>query len=149
MTLGLIELNSDNLKQEVRSTRAQHIAHIRPHVLKFDSPSGSIAMQIQDVNGKIIATSNFLTGAQISSATYFHGYIRFDINASLSSDTVYNISMRSTGGYSFAEANYFGWILEHNDFRKYQPKTGIDIDGMSSALDFEVWERKLVTKGQS
>lgn len=147
MKLLLDELNSDNLTQLVQTpSRVVHVKHIRPHLYKHAAPTGSFFIQIQDANGKKIANSNSLSAADISASTYFHGYVRFDIVASLTPDTNYYIALRSTG-YTFGELAYIGWCrdYEHRKYAaSYTPNTGV-----SSALDFEIWERKLVTKGQA
>ena len=90
------------------------VVHVRPRIIKWASPAGSIVMKIQDTSGKTIATSNSVTITSISAGTYFHGYVRFDITAHLKAETSYLVTMETTG-YTFAEANHLGWIRDHED----------------------------------
>jgi len=147
LKLLIVELQDDDLKQQLRTPdRTVHIDTIRPHIYKHRNPAGDFFIQIQDVNEKIIKNSNTLTEAQINSADFFHGYVSFELNASLTANTLYNISLRSTG-YTFAESDYIGWCKDY-ELKKYD-RTYPNNEGLSSALDMEVWELKNTEKGQS
>jgi hypothetical protein len=121
------------------------VSAVRPHLYKHQNPSGSLTLQILDTNKKIVASSNTIALSSIGSTTYFHGYIRFDINASLKAATSYYFRLIASGGYTFSESNYVGWANDF-DLRKYScnytPSTGL-----SASLDMEIWARRKLTKG--
>lgn len=133
------------LDQKITTTRVCHLAHIRPHIYKHNSASGSLKVQVLDTNKKLIAESNAVAVSSVSAVAYFHGYIRFDINVSLAANTSYYIRLASTGGYSFSESNYIGWVSGH-DLGKYSA-TYSPSSGPSAALDIEFWERRKPSKG--
>lgn len=119
------ELNETNTTQNSQgfkntSGRVIHLVHIRPHIFKHLAPAGSFYLQLQNFIGSKIADSNSLTAAEISSANYFHGYIRFDINASLQPSnssplTWYRLQLKSTG-YTYDANAFIGWCINYEDF---------------------------------
>lgn len=117
------------------------VTAIRPYLYFHNQASGSIALEIEDANGKKIATSESLSiatiKAGISSLGFDHGLLRFYVNASLRKNTTYGIRLVSSGGYSFADAAYVGWCRDY-DLRivgaAWSPSTGAN-----SALLMELW----------
>ena len=137
MHLIVHELNSYPLKQKVVAPdRNVDIVHVRPHLYKHGSPSGTFAVQIQNSSGRVIATSNYLSYSDISSATYFHGYIRFDLDAHIRPLSTIYIALVSDS-YTFSESNYIGWCNAY-EFNRYSSNTR---DSEFAELDFEIWEK--------
>jgi len=146
VTLILNELIDDDLKQEIKvKDQNVDVIAIRPHIYRHNFATGSLAIQVQDTIGDIIATSNTIAISSIATLDFFHGYIRFDIEASLKADTIYNISLRSSGGYTFAESAYIGWCNDF-DLEKYD-KNYIPLNEFAAALDMEIWERTVIQRG--
>ena len=143
MKLILIELDSDNLYQEISPTENQNLYAVRPHIYKHLAPAGSLFMQIQDSLGSVIANSETIAISTISSANYFHGYVRFLFNVSLKADTIYRLSMRSVG-YNYSSSAYIGWVKDW-DLKKYNDSYSALTT--SSALDFEAWNSKEILRG--
>lgn len=150
MKLIVFELQDDNIKQQIKVNENDlQVGAIRPHIYRHRAPAGTISMQVQDVNGGIIATSNALTISTLGTLDFFHGQIRFDIEASLNANTVYNIAMRSSG-YSFAEAAYVGWCNDY-DLQKNERNFELDFSNggdFDAALLMEVWERVVLPKNE-
>jgi hypothetical protein len=113
---------------------------IRPHLLRWLHPTGSLAVQIQDASGQVIATSPAVAISAIGSDNYWHGYQRFDLSTHLKALATYRIALIPSGGYSFSESAYIGWCNDF-DLRKvaatYSPNVGIN-----GALDMEIWESR-------
>jgi hypothetical protein len=112
------------------------IRHVRPHIYKHAAPAGEFAIQIQTEDGNPMATSNYLDAADISASTYFHGYIRFDLNVHLRPNTDFYVALISTG-YTFSESAYIGWCNGF-DLGRYT-NLGSSSDAFAE-LDFELWE---------
>ena len=126
--------------QTFTPTKDMNLVAVRPHIYKHLSPTGTLKVQILDENGYLIDESESITISTISSANYFHGYVRFYIDTSLQSGRTYQMRLKADGGYTFSESAYVG-ICNDFDLRKvtagYSPS-----DGYRAALDFELWERK-------
>lgn len=142
MNLLVCELNGACFQPVTTGSSVIHVTAIRPHIYKHLAPAGSFYIQIQDANGKKIANSNSLTAANISASNYFHGYVRFDVSASLFPETQYRIALKSSG-YSYSDSAYIGWCTDF-DLRKYT-LTGFQT-GEGWALDMEIWQLKTIGK---
>jgi len=146
VTLVVFELQSDDLKQEIKvKDQNVQVAAIRPHIYRHRFATGSLFVEVQDVNDKIIITSNTIAISAIGTLDFFHGYVRFDIEASLQAEAVYRISLRSTGGYVFAESAYIGWVNDY-DLQKYD-RNFTPTNDIAAPLDMEIWERKTIPEG--
>lgn len=144
--LGAYGLATLTQRLTTPADRDVRVGALRPHLLKFLAPAGSLYMEIRKTDTTLISTSSVVTIAAITADTgnYFHGYVAFPIYCTLARDTSYDFILASTG-YTFAEAAWIGWC---NDFdlqkydRDYTPANFEDCP-----LDIEVWEHKLITKG--
>jgi hypothetical protein len=141
------------LVEELKTTLSQSLTvgdnnvfavAVRPHLYKHGSPTGSVRMQIQDENGKLIAQSAAVAISAISSENYFHGYVRFDFTEPLKSGSTYQFVLSSTG-YTYSSSAFVGWCKDF-DLRKY-PSDYSPSDGMRSSFDLEIWELRTVSKG--
>lgn len=128
-----------------KNGRPVHVKHLRPHIYKHLAPSGSFYMAITDVFQNVIAASNSLTATQINSANYFHGYVRFDIDAYLPKTvegnfyTYYYLSLRSTG-YTYSDSAFIGWCYDYDRAQfdlEYTPVGDLDMP-----FGCEIWESK-------
>lgn len=147
MKLIVQELHTER-HQDIRIGRNSiRLKAMRPHIYKAGFPAGSLKMQIQDLDGRVIGESETIAISAITAATYSHGYLRFYIDAHLKADTVYRIALIAAGGYSFAEAAWVGWC---NDFdlqkvpREWTPNMGVH-----AALDLELWDEAEFLRGAS
>jgi hypothetical protein len=118
--------------------REVEVEYIRPHLAKYGNPAGSLQLKICGADGAIIAESALVSIASITSAsgTHFHGYVRFAIKAALRRATSYRLYLVGSG-YTFSEASYIGWCLDHG-LRKYEA-TYTNNTGVKSPMLFEVW----------
>lgn len=143
MTIVVHELSTELFQTMTTGPQHEVIRAIRPHLLKFLNPAGSLYMEIEDTDSNVVATSEEIDIVDISVADYFHGYIRFFIDAVLAPDTDYNFYLRHTG-YTFDEAAYIGWCNDY-DLRKYE--LGYEADDLTAPLDQEIWGQNLVSGG--
>jgi len=126
------------LRQKITPTRNLSIEHIRLDLLKHNTVTGSLLVNVRDASGYLIKSSSSITIASIDAAAYFHGMIRFDINVSLKSGTTYIIELASTG-YTYSTSTFVGW---NNDFDLRNNDVSYSSSfGISAALRMELWER--------
>lgn len=137
------------LVHELKTTLTQRITigkdnidlyAIRPYLLFYAAPAGSLKLQVRDLAGNLVAESETLSVAAIKAAIpslgHDHGFVRFLITVMLRKNTQYDIVLVPTG-YSFNESAYVGWC---NGFDL--AKVGTDYTpsaGWSSALNMEFW----------
>lgn len=146
MLLWVHELDTAGLTQEITATDNCILGSIRPHIYKHGAPGGSLKLELRDTNNKLIASSPLVTIASISSAAYFHGYIKFDLYAPLTAGKNYNIKLVGSG-YTYAPGAYIGWCNDY-DLRKYDAAYSPS-DAQYGALDMEVWKYKKILKGEA
>lgn len=120
---------------------------VRPHLYKHNNPAGSLKVQIYDDSLVLVAESSLVTVQSITDATdaFFHGYVRFYVDAALKKNNDYYIRLVSSG-YTFSEASYIG-LCKDFDLRKYEADYSPNA-GLNSAFDLEIWELKNVKKGE-
>lgn len=139
MKLLVFEIQEAGVYQTVKPTRNVNIEAIRPHLYVHANPAGTVKVQVQDSSGGLIAESTALTIADISAATYFHGKVRFYINASLRKGETYRIAVVGAGGYSFSESAYIG-VCNSFDLSTYDASYSPNV-GFNAPLALEIWER--------
>ena len=139
MTSLAVEELKTTLNQEILvGDNNLNVEAVRPRIYKHNAPAGSLQVQIRDTNDKIIASSNSVTISSVSASAFFHGFIRFDINAGLKAGTTYRLFLVPSG-YTFAESDYIGWVKDHEDRQvgiEYTPNAGFQ-----SPLGTQVWTR--------
>ena len=114
---------------------------LRPHLVRYGSPAGTLQMLVLDSTNTQIAASNVLTISSLAPTFgYAHGYWEFDVNAGLKANQSYTFKLVSGGGYSFSESAYVGWV-NGCDLGKYSPTTAPP-NLLQWPLDIEVWHRK-------
>lgn len=118
---------------------------IRPHLLKFGNPTGTLTLQLQDAFGKKIQDFETLNISSIPAGNYYHGYIRFQNNVPLKADETYTIALIPGGGYSFSESAYIGWCKDY-DLRK-APTAWTPSVGCNAGLDLELWATLMHKRG--
>lgn len=132
------------LRQTIVPTRNISVEAIRPHLLKYSTPAGSVKINVRDSGGYLIATSNTIAISALDAATYFHGVVQFDIDVSLKSGVTYIVELASTG-YTYGTSSFIGWC---NDFDLRCNDIGYSASGsINAALRMELWERKQVVRG--
>jgi hypothetical protein len=141
------ELKS-SLYQELATDHHVHSVYaIRPHLLRFGSPAGTLTMEIRDSSGQVMFTSETIAISSIGSGSYWHGYVRFLLSGHLSKFTNYRIGLVAGGGYSFSESGYIAWCNGF-DLGKYAGSYANAV-GWSAPLDLEIWEYDYMKKGVS
>lgn len=142
MLLVAHELYASGLKQKINVLENTNCISVRPHLYKHLSSVGSLKLQLLDVDQKIIDESSSLVISTISSANYFHGYVRFDCNFRLKANQTYWIKLLGIG-YTFSESAYIGWCNDY-DLRKVDANYSRN-QGYFAALDMEIWENRQVS----
>jgi hypothetical protein len=133
------ELMSSAIEQDFTPSNNTIVEAIRPHIYRHNMPSGSLQLAIYDSSNTLIATSDTVSISAIGILAFYHGYIRFDINAYLQEGQLYKMKLSSSGGYSFSESAYCGWV-NGLDLGKYPPSS-VPADSWHYPLDYEIWER--------
>jgi hypothetical protein len=141
MRLAVHELYASGLKQKVEVTSDASIVAIRPHLMKYGSPAGSLKIQFLDGNEKLIGETDTVLISSISAIAYFHGYITFNCNFNVKESELHYIKLVGIG-YTFSESNYIGWCNDY-DLRKYDA-TDTRTEGFYAPLDYEFWQIKKV-----
>lgn len=135
------------LKQLITVGNRDILAHaIRVHLYKHLAPAGSVYLQIQDTNGKKVKDSEVLANTAISSASYYHGMIKFEIQAALKKNTQYYVVLKSSG-YTFSESAWIGWCNDYDLRRVPVNFTTPSTIGVNSPLGMEIWSRRKIIKG--
>jgi hypothetical protein len=134
------ELTGSGLTQELIADRNVNVVAIRPHIYKHNAPAGTLKVKILDASDVEIAESDAVTITNISGQPFYHGYVRFYINAYLKRDETYKIKLVGEGGYSFNESAYVGWCNDY-DSAKYDTDYVV-AHAVVRPLDLEIWERK-------
>jgi hypothetical protein len=117
---------------------------VRPHLYIALPQASSLTMQILNSGATVIATSETVTVASITTANYFHGYVRFYIDAILAAETNYTFRLQASG-YTYSDSSFVGWCSDF-DLRKYS--LGFSpLIAAEDPLDMEIWEQKLITRG--
>lgn len=141
------ELGTSLFQQITVGSNRLDVEAIRPHLYLHASPSGSLQVQIQDTNGKIVAQSNTRTITSMKTLAYAHKFFLFSIKASLKPNETYRIALVASGGYSFSESAYVGWCNGF-DSRTHLASYGVPF-GTRAPLDFELWTKRLIRRGGS
>ena len=118
------------------------ISAIRPHLLRWLSPAGSLYLEVRDASNALVATSETIAISSLPAGNYLHGYIRFLVDCILAANSTYSVVLNSSG-YTFSESAWIGWCTDF-DLRKYDIALTEEEDGF---LDVEMWETNLITKG--
>lgn len=139
MKLLVSELKT-SIYQVVTPSENTQVEAVRVNLYKHNFPGGNLTLEIHDSNGELITSSaTSLTAGAVSSADFFHGFVRFYINASLMKNVSYRIVLKATG-YTFSESAYFGWCVGF-DLEVYPPSYDPAL-GFNAPLALEIWERR-------
>lgn len=139
-TLVSIECNP-SVYQSIKANSNMFVVSLRPHLKITGAPSGTVKVQIQDENGRVIVESSALTITSLKTLAYAHKYIDFQIQANLAKDVFYRLAVVCGGGYSYSNTDYVAVCLDWDNPKTevtYSPSTGLN-----GALDFEIWERNI------
>lgn len=136
MKLIVHELLS-SLSQTLTPEKNIQVCAVRPHLYVHNFPAGKVKVQIKTADGTVIGSSDEIDISSITEASYFHGYVRFNVGAHLMKNRTYLISVVAGTGYSFSDTSYVGVCADY-DLRKYDPAYS-PAEGMQAPLDIEVW----------
>jgi hypothetical protein len=125
------------LTQNLTADKNTILDAVRPHLYRHGHPAGSLQIQVYDASDVLLSTSNSVAISDIGTANYFHGYVRFDVNAGLKRNQVYKFRLVATG-YSFSESGYIAWSNDY-DLKKYSYVS--PEDAIHAPLDIELYER--------
>lgn len=144
MTKLIVEELRTTLSQNFTNDRVRIIKHIRPWLYKHLSPSGDLNIVVKQ-GGQTLATSETVTSSYIETNTdstalnYTHGFFRFTFtDAFVLRSGDFTIELQASGGYSFSESAYFGWVKPHENklfTTSYSPS-----DGANQTFGVEIWE---------
>lgn len=148
MKLVVHELIATPLFQKIiLKERDINVSFVRLHLYKALTSAGSLICQIWNEDQRVIAESSAVSINTISAANYFHGEVRFDVNAALKAEQVYYVALTSTG-YTYSASNWVGWC---NDWDLHKAELADDeilLSGLRNRpLLIEFWEQKQITEG--
>jgi hypothetical protein len=127
------------VEQELVPAKNTLVAAVRPHIYRHGSPPGSLYCEIYE-GSALIATSESVPISSIASGSnYFHGYVRFYVDAWLAKDTAYKIRILGTGGYFYDDSAYCG-VCGGFDLGKYA-ETYTPSNDYDKPIDIEIWKR--------
>ena len=137
---------TNELFQEITvGDSSRNVTNIRPHLYRHNSPTGSLRIDVRDLNGEIAKSSaTVLISAIDPGNDFFHGEIKFDIDFSFRVGETYRIYLVGVG-YTFSESAYIGWCRDF-DLSKY-PKDYTPGVGMNSSLLMELWDNRFSREG--
>lgn len=118
---------------------------VRALLFRYLAPAGNLYVEIQDENGKKIATSATVSAATIGTGNYWTGYQRFLVTVALKANTSYYVSLKASG-YTFSELAYIGWC------NSWEIKNVFESDydgavGMAAPLGVQLWAYRTQNKG--
>jgi hypothetical protein len=147
--LGLTgAFGNTKLSQTITPQYDLYLESVRPHLYIANSPAGSLGMRVEDDRGRLVMASPTVTIASMKAAfsnqTYVHAYFKFDFGIGLKEGISYNLSLVSSGGYTYSNTVFVGWVNGHDlgkHTEDYFNKTGVN-----AALDCELWVKKTIGK---
>ncbi len=140
MKLLVEELKASGVIQEMTPTKNIIVEAIRPHLYRHLFATGSLKVQVLDSMDVLLGESATVDISDIGDLDYFHGYVRFLVNAALQANETYKFKLVGDDGYTFDESAYIGWCNGF-DLAKY-PNSYSPTTDLSNSLDLEIWERK-------
>jgi hypothetical protein len=140
MRLTLDTIDTE-VTQRVKPSKNTQLEYIRPHLYIHNIPSGSIRVSIWTADGlNQLAQSSALPISDITSSNEYHGYVRFQVLASLQANVYYTVKIACESGYSFDESAYVGVVADLG-FQKYDYSNPIT-SANNAPLDLEIWSRQ-------
>lgn len=118
------------LSQKINLDRNHFLEAVRPHLYRHSWPAGSLSMQILE-SGLVLVESEPVAISAIGTAEFFHGHVRFLMNAGLKRGVEYEMRLLADG-YSFGEEAYIGWCNRFDE---------VDLHYAQAPLDLELFER--------
>lgn len=146
MKLCVHELTTE-LKQKITATENLMVAAFRPYIYRHAAPAGSIFLEVQDANGKLIKKTGNTLISSIGSNTYWHGYYRFLLPVALKAGEDYYVSLKGSG-YTFGEPAYVGWANSF-DHKNAFGAAYDGAEGLTAPLGLQIWAYKFPTKGDT
>lgn len=131
MRLRLYEVGVDNTWLGFTPSRNIDLNCLRVHLYKQGSPGGAIRISVTQAESlSFTLATHTVNVSEISSASYFHGFVKFNVAMNLKSGTPYFVYMSSTGAYSADASNYVAWAVS---------------SGLPNCIEF--WENKNLVRG--
>lgn len=136
-----VETIETEVSQVFKPTKNVMVGALRPHLFIKNNPSGTLKVQITTEDDTLVAESEAIQISDITDATYYHGYVRFYINAYLRENTKYKFKVVAGGSYSFSEPSHCAVVRDYytQRYERINPVTHPSF----AALDFEVWSYSL------
>lgn len=134
-----------SLTQRMRSLYPQEMRGIRPQLIGFNDPTGTVYLEVRrHSDGFLIGNSDTVDLADVATLNYWHGYVAFDFEFGMQEDVEYRVTILP-GTYVYSASSYVAWAKDYG-FQKYDTSYGAGGPG-AAAFDMEMWIRKLITKG--
>ena len=145
--LTIHELGNDEAEFEQTITVEKNILinAIRPYIYKHRRPLGTFKVSIwkgarELAFGELTSAEMEDQDPRLGANDFAHGHMRFDLNRFVNlRKGEYIIKMSSTG-YSFSEADYFGWVKAHEDIR--YSINGIPQNAFENPYTVELWRNE-------
>lgn len=126
-----------SVSQNLTPEKNTQVTVVRPHLYIHNKPTGTLKVAISQADGTLLGESSEIDIQDMTTLSYFHGYIRFNVSAHLKRDVEYKFSIVASGGYSFSESGYVG-VCNDYDLRKYETDQTVE-HPLFAPKDLEIW----------
>lgn len=150
MSRLLVDELVTELSQTVVPERNMRIRAIYVGLLRYNTTSGTLKLNIEDENGELNEESPTVDVSSLGALDYVHGLFRFDLQASIRKDTSYKLTLVAGGGYSHSSSTFVGWKRDF-DFTdeplRRTPASYSGAKGYNSPREYLVVEKRAIRKG--
>lgn len=111
------------LDQQITFDEITHIERIRPWLVLYDNPTGSVKLSIMDSSAtttyayKTQSVADMISAGDATVATqYNHGLISFIFDSVVHLQPGdYIVRLEASTGYTFASSKFIGWVSDSDD----------------------------------
>jgi len=138
-----VEELDTTLSQSFTLTNGMSLTAVRPYIYKHLNPSGSLLLEVK--SGATVLTSKTILISEIITnvaSNYFHGFYTFTLdNEIFLTPGTYTIDITGSGGYTFSELAFIGWVRDYNDLI-YSVDNDTTSKDIQKPLTFQLWGYK-------
>lgn len=143
MKLLVEELLAVTLSQTITVNKRIIVDSIRPRLYLHDDPAGTFTLSIKQgattLGSKSLTMADIKTNAGFADNQFHHGFFRFQFaNQVVLNPGTYTVEL-SSSGYTFAEASYLGWIIDHEDLTNTITPGDTVISDIDNPLTMQIW----------
>jgi hypothetical protein len=130
------DFNNGVLWQPIKVKKHVNLAYIRPHLFRYNQPTGTLRIVIMNLSQRIMHEGEKITITDVFSNSFAHGYYPMKVGYSLAPGN-YLLGIKAGDGYDFSSGAYAGWVNGF-DLKKYLSTYTIN-ETAKEPLDFEAF----------